>query len=291
MLSRLFIAFGVAAIAHGAAAQAPTPAVDAEPDVSGATVIATVNGEAITVGDIVALRTELPPQYQSLPDRTLYEGLTEQIINQILLSQAAERAGFLDRKDVQRGLEMQRMSYLAELYARDRIDSTLTPDAVELEYNRRYLQEEGATEWNAAHILVEDEATAKIVIEELEAGADFAETAKVRSTGPSGPRGGDLGWFGAGQMVPEFQTGVEGLEVGEISAPIQTQFGWHVIKLMETRKKAPPSLSEVYQELAGEMSRNITDSIVSALRDQATVEFMEGEPGITKLRDDSLIQE
>ena len=144
--SRFLIALGFAAFAVIAQAQtteAPAPETAADPDakVTGQTVVAIVNGEDITIGDIVALRTELPPQYQSIPDRQLYDGLINQMVNQILLSQAASRAGLEDRPSVKRGLELQRMSYLAELYARERIDAAITKDAVETEYARRYAQE------------------------------------------------------------------------------------------------------------------------------------------------------
>lgn len=289
---RFLIALGFAAMAATAQAQT-TETTDADPDadVTGQTVVATVNGEEITIGDIVAMRTELPPQYQSIPDRQLYDGLINQMVNQILLSQAAIRAGYEERPAVQRGLEMQKMSYLAELYARERIDAAITADAVETEYARRYAEEDPKLEYNASHILVPEEETAEEIAAEARGGADFAELAKEKSTGPSGPNGGNLGWFGDGQMVPEFEAGVKALEAGGISDPIQTQFGWHVIKLNETREKAPPALSEVFQELAGDMARQITDAMVEALREEAEVQFIEGKPGLTKLRDDSLMQE
>ena len=294
--SRFLIALGFAAFAVTAQAQtteAPAPETAADPDakVTGQTVVAIVNGEDITIGDIVALRTELPPQYQSIPDRQLYDGLINQMVNQILLSQAATRAGLEDRPSVKRGLEMQRMSYLAELYARERIDAAITGEAVETEYAQRYAQEEPKLEFNASHILVPEEETAKEIAELARGDADFAELAKERSTGPSGPNGGNLGWFGDGQMVPAFEAGVKELAVGGVSDPIQTQFGWHVIKLLETREKAPPALSEVYQELAGDMARQITDAMVQALREDGSVEFIEGTPGLGSLRDDKLIEE
>lgn len=289
---RFLIALGFAAIAATAQAQT-TETTEADPDanVTGQTVVATVNGEVITIGDVVALRSELPPQYQSIPDRQLYEGLINQMVNQILLSQAAVRAGFEDRASVKRGLEMQRMSYLAELYARERIDAAITADAVETEYARRYAQQEPKLEYNASHILVPEEEVAKEIAAMARGDADFAELAKEKSTGPSGPNGGNLGWFGEGQMVPEFEAGVKALEAGGVSDPIQTQFGWHVIKLNETREKAPPALSEVFQELAGDMARQITDAMVEALREESAIEFIAGDPGLTKLRDDSLMSE
>lgn len=297
---RFFMVLGFAAfagLAHAQTTEAPAPetaadaTTDSEAGVTGQTVVARVNGQEITIGDIVALRSELPSQYQSIPDRQLYDGLINQMINQILLSQAATNTGMEDRPSVKRGLELQRMSYLAELFARERIDAAITSEAVETEYVRRFAEEEPKLEFNAAHILVPEEEVAKEIAELARGDADFAELAKERSTGPSGPNGGNLGWFGDGQMVPAFEAGVKALEVGGVSDPIQTQFGWHVIKLIETREKAPPPLSEIYQELAGDMARQITDGMVEELREAGTVEFVEGQPGLGSLRNDKLIEE
>jgi peptidyl-prolyl cis-trans isomerase C len=104
-------------------------------------------------------------------------------------------------------------------------------------------------EFNASHILVETEEEAQALIDALGEGADFAELAAENSIGPSGPNGGQLGWFTAGMMVPEFEVAVFELEAGEVSAPVQTQFGWHVILLNETREQAPPTLEDVRAEL------------------------------------------
>ncbi|MEM7270310.1 MAG: peptidylprolyl isomerase [Pseudomonadota bacterium] len=265
----------------------------AQDEANADTVIATVNGETVTLGDIIALRAELPPQYQSIPDTRLYEGLTQNLINQILLRQAAERAGFADRKAIQRGLTIQRTSYLAELYTRERIEEQVTSEAVEARYASKYLANKSdEIEWNAAHILVEEEANANEIAALARAdGADFAELAKEHSTGPSGPRGGDLGWFGGGQMVPPFEAAVTALEPGAVSDPIQTQFGWHVILLKEQRTKQPPSLAETYEEIAGELAREVTDGMVAALKEGDAVVEVEGQPGLDQLRNDDLLKE
>ncbi|CAN0587607.1 unnamed protein product, partial [Ectocarpus sp. 12 AP-2014] len=105
----------------------------------------------------------------------------------------------------------------------------------------------------------------------LQDGADFAEVAKTSSTGPSGPSGGELGWFSAGQMVPEFQTAVQDMEVGDISEPVQTQFGWHVIKLNETRIPEAPSLDEVRGEIVSELEAQAIEDHVSALTEAADI--------------------
>ncbi|MEM8802624.1 MAG: peptidylprolyl isomerase, partial [Pseudomonadota bacterium] len=120
-------------------------------------------------------------------------------------------------------------------------------------------------EFNASHILVETEDEAKALITELEGGADFAQLAMDKSTGPSGPRGGELGWFGLGAMVAPFEEAVATMEPGAISAPVQTQFGWHVIKLNETRVKNAPPLEQVQAQLSDEIRRVAIEGLVEEL--------------------------
>ena len=270
------------------AAEGAADAGEAAPAATASTVVASVNGEAITLGDMIAIRAELPAQYQAIPDRVLYEGLLSQMTDQILLRQAAERSGLADKPLIQRGLRIQRTSYLAELYTRDRLNELMSEETVESAYEKRYLDAEEPAMIRASHILVETEEEAKEIAEAARAdGADFAELAKEKSTGPSGPRGGDLGWFPKGQMVPEFETAVFALSPGEVSDPVQTQFGWHVIKLVSN---APP-LEEVREQLIGEMTSEITRAVIAALRDNAEIETPEGMPGLDQLRDDQLILE
>lgn len=222
-------------------APAAEPAADAAPASDPSMTIATVNGEEVTLGELIALRAELPAQYQAIPDGALYDGLLEQITNQILLRQAAERTGLADSPAVKRGLAFQRTSFLAELYVRQRLNELITPETVAAEYKTRYVDAPPVKQYKARHILVEDEDEAKEIAEAArEDGADFAALAKERSEGPSAPQGGDLGWFEEGQMVPEFQAATFALAPGEVSDPVKTQFGWHVILLEEVRDRPVP---------------------------------------------------
>jgi peptidyl-prolyl cis-trans isomerase C len=127
-------------------------------------------------------------------------------------------------------------------------------------------------EFNASHILVETEEEAQALIDALAEGADFAELAAESSIGPSGPNGGQLGWFTAGMMVPEFETAVFELEAGEVSVPVQTQFGWHVILLNEVREQALPTLDEVRAELIEGLRRARVDDRIAELMSGAAIE-------------------
>ncbi len=244
------------------AAETPAVAVDAD------TVLATVNGEAITVGHVIAARMSLPDQYQQLPAEVLFPGLIEQLIQQTVLSQAVG--------EVNRRAQVQLDNEKRAIVATEKLDQVIT-DAVDdakiqAVYDADYANAEPTTEWNASHILVETEDEAKALIDELNNGADFAELAKEKSTGPSGPNGGELGWFGPGMMVKPFEDAVAGMSVGDVAGPIQTQFGWHVIKLNDERAKGAPAIDEVRDEIVAKLQDDAVQEALNTLMDAATIE-------------------
>lgn len=231
------------------------------------TVVATVNGEEITIGHMIVLREGLPEQYQSLDDGVLFDGILEQLVQQSVLAQKAENPGAV----VELRLENERRSLMAGTAMKAMLDAALTDEALQAAYDERFAKAEPSKEFNASHILVESEEEAKALVTELEAGGDFAALAKEKSTGPSGPGGGELGWFGAGMMVKEFEDVVVAMEVGAISAPVQTQFGWHVIRLNETRMQDAPPLAEVRDELAAELQQSIIEETLTKLTGEAEI--------------------
>ena len=231
------------------------------------TVVASVNGEDITIGHMIVLREGLPEQYQTLPDDVLFDGILDQLVQQALLAQKAENPG----RVIELRLENERRSLLAGTVMQTMLDDALTDEALQAAYDQKFAGAEPSKEYNASHILVETEDEAKSLVTELEGGADFAELAKDKSTGPSGPNGGELGWFGDGMMVKEFQDAVVGMEVGAVSIPVQTQFGWHVIRLNQTRMKDAPPLAEVRDELAAEMQQKIIDESLTELTEEAEI--------------------
>jgi peptidyl-prolyl cis-trans isomerase C len=122
-------------------------------------------------------------------------------------------------------------------------------------------------------------------------GADFAELAAEHSVGPSGPNGGALGWFTAGMMVPEFENAVMALEVNEVSAPVETQFGWHVVLLTDTREQEPPALDDVRAELLEGMRRTRVDARVEELMGAAEIARAEIEVDPAVIADTDLLAE
>lgn len=258
------LAAGLFAFASGAAS-----AQDASRD----TVVAVVNGTEITLGEMIVTRAQLPAQYQQLPDDILWEGVLDQLVQQELL------AGQLTEPTSQIAilLSTQKRSLMAAEVIDRLTNQAITDEALEAAYNARFADAALEEEYNAAHILVDTLEEAQAVVARLGDGADFAETAREISTGPSGPNGGDLGWFGVGMMVPEFEAAVIALEVGQISEPVQTQFGWHVIILNDKRQKTAPTLQQVRDELAAQIQQ---EAIAKALEDlTASAAITRPEPG------------
>jgi peptidyl-prolyl cis-trans isomerase C len=250
------------------------------------TVVATVNGTEITIGHMIAMRDSLPEKYQNLPDDVLFKGLLDQAIQQTALAETITTTP----QEIELRLENQRRTLLAGIALDQVVKSAVTDEALQAAYDARFANAEPSREYNASHILVATEDEAKALITQLEGGADFAELAKEKSTGPSGPNGGELGWFSTGMMVQPFEEAVVAMKVGQISAPVQTQFGWHVIKLNETRLKDTPTLDDVRTELSGELQQKAVDAAVAELTAAADVvrpDVSAIDPAI--LRDLSLI--
>lgn len=253
----------------GAVALLVTTPVFAEDAPTANTVMATVNGTDITLGQMIAVREALPAQYKELPDNVLFDSILEQLIQQTAL--AATLDGYVPRK-VELTLENEKRALLATQALEDFVAvREITDEDLQKVYERRFAHLADESEFNASHILVNSEDEAKALITELEGGADFAELAKAKSTGPSGPSGGELGWFGLGQMVQPFEAAVVAMEVGAVSAPVQTQFGWHVIKLNDTRDVEAPSFEETREELMSEAQEEAVREYIATLTEEAEV--------------------
>jgi peptidyl-prolyl cis-trans isomerase C len=244
----------------------------AEPDAS--TVVARVNDQDITLGHVIVATATLPQQYKQLPPDVLYNAIVDQLIQQTALADAYQGN---PPRHVQLSLDNERRSLIAAAEIENIMADAVTEDDIKAAYDAKYADGFGGDEFNASHILVETEDEAKAIKEELDNGADFATVAKEKSTGPSGPNGGELGWFGMGAMVPEFETAVVALEPETVSDPVQTQFGWHVIRLNEKRKAEAPAFEDVQAELGEELRKQAVEDRIEALTAQATIERPEVE--------------
>ena len=256
----------LSSLALAAAVALPVAAQD-EPGLD--TVVATVNDTEITLGHMIVARASLPQQYQQLPEDVLFKGLLDQLVQQTALADSF--TGELPPR-VTLSLENETRSLTAGEAIEGVMAEDVSDEELQAAYDAQYSDAEPEPEFNASHILVETKEEADAIKAELDGGADFAELAKEKSTGPSGPGGGSLGWFGPGMMVPAFEEAVAGMEAGSVSEPVETQFGWHVIKLNETRTAEAPALEDVREELETQIRQTNVQEAIESLTDSAEVD-------------------
>ncbi len=252
------------------------------------TVVATVNGQEITLGHMILLRESLPEQFQQYPNDVLFPTLYGQLIEQTLLADTL--TGDLPSR-VKFGVENADRDLRSGLAVQKIYEDRVSAEAIQAAYQETYLDADLGVEYNASHILLETEEAAADLLVELQAGLDFAEAAQEHSTGPSGPSGGSLGWFGRGAMVAPFDEAVSTMEVGALSDPVQTQFGWHLIKLNETRAIEPPAFEEVAEELGSVLGSNALVEVIEDLTSEAEIVRMIPEDFDTSVLSDFTLLE
>ncbi len=273
----------VAAIALLAAAAAASPALaqtaPAAPATAGAmpdpatTTVARVGDDKITLADLIAMREDLPPQYRQMPLQMIYGALLERAIDGRLIANAARKANLVEREDVKQRIRRAEDQVLSQVYLSESIAAEVTEEALKQRYEKTAADATGREEAHARHILVDTEEAAKAVIADLDKGADFAALAKERSTDPGASEGGDLGWFTAEQMVPEFSEAAFALQPGSYTKePVKSQFGWHVILLEDKRTAAAPTFEEMKDQLASDMTRELITAKLQELRNGVEVE-------------------
>ena len=244
-------------------------------------VIATVNGVKVHRSMLAEAQQLLPPQYQKIPLAQIYPALVDSVIDmKLAAADAREKKLHQDPefKKLMRRIEDQMLqrSSLQKI-----MSEGITEDAVRARYDKMVAGKSGAEEVHARHILVKTEDEAKAIIKDLKGGADFETLAKEKSTGPSGPNGGDLGFFAKGQMVPAFEKAAFGMDKGEVTdEAVKTQFGYHVIKVEAKRKSEAPSFEKMEQQLRTELSQEKATTFVASLRKGAKIERfdLEGKP-------------
>jgi peptidyl-prolyl cis-trans isomerase C len=254
----------VAALLLGAAS--PVLAQDAAAPTSD-TVVATVGETVITLGHMIAVRETLPEQYQALPDDVLFNGILDQLVQQTALQQSLGTPSKRDALIV----ENTARQHLSGVALQAVVAAAVTDEAIQAAYDARFKDAVAQTEYNAAHILVDTEEKANALKVEIEAGADFGEVAKANSTDGAAANGGDLGWFGVGMMVKPFEDAVLAAEVGKVTGPVQTDFGWHLLIVKETRLAAQPTIDDLRDELAAEVETKALEAHVTALTEAAAV--------------------
>ncbi len=236
-------------------------------------VVARVDGVDIRKTAVLRAYEELPEQYRQLPMDSLLAPLLERVIDDELLRAEAERRGLAEDPAVRAELARARAAVLREALLERVVSEASSPDKLARLYEELKDQPEfQVEEARLSHILVATEEEARAVIEALDAGADFASLARERSTGPSAAQGGDLGWVQREQLVTEFSAAAFALAPGEYTrTPVQTRFGWHVIRL-EDKRSTVPAFEEVEGELRLQVARAAIRALLESLREGATIE-------------------
>jgi peptidyl-prolyl cis-trans isomerase C len=277
--ARLFAAFlGLGIVSAGTVlAQTPAdPAAPGSPAGSAAPdpVLATVNGQPIHSSDLTAAIETLPPQARSMPPQQLYTMMLEQLIDGRALVFEAQKTGLDKDPAVERQMAAAQERALQSALLNKVIRPQVSDEAVKARYDQQMAGKSGEPEVHARHILVADEATAKKVIAELKKGGDFAALSKQYSKDPgAAQQGGDLGFFKKTDMVPAFATAAFELKDGEVTQiPVHTQFGWHVIQVIERRTDAPQSYEQARDEIRQSMVQAAVQKEVAQARAEVKVE-------------------
>jgi peptidyl-prolyl cis-trans isomerase C len=247
-----------------------------EPEAGEDVIIATVNGTPYDLDLFRLFFLERLQQNQGENSPALQEQAFNEFMSLVVASQEAARRKLEEDPEVSVAIELQRMKILSNA-ALAAMAEEVEPTEEELKKAYEDVKKNATrTEYKARHILVKDEEEAKKVIEELEGGADFGDLAREHSLGPTGKNGGELDWFDANQMVAPFSEAVAGMEVGSFTkSPVQTQFGWHVIELQDSRKAEPPSFEDAEPQLALLLKRQMIAEKLAEMRDGAMVELNE----------------
>lgn len=256
---------------------------------SGTGVVATVNGTPITEADLELAEAEIGSNLGQVPPATRRRVLVEYLVENQLFADAALREKLASGPDFDKRVAYWRQRALRETYFDKAVKSTIGEAAAKSFYDDQVKLVKPEEEIQARHILVESEEKANEIAGKIAGGADFAQMAKEHSTDAgSKEEGGMLDFFGHGQMVPQFESAAFALAKGEVSKPVQSRFGWHLIKLEDKREKAPPTFDEVKDQIIGSMVQNKAQQVAAQLREGASIEYVDAD--IKKQVDDEKVR-
>ncbi|HEU5094066.1 MAG TPA: peptidylprolyl isomerase [Devosia sp.] len=268
--------------AQDTSSSAPAAASSAEPAVPPApspnTVVATVGGQQITEADLAFAAEDLGQDLQQIPQDQIRAVLLTQMIDLKLMAEAGHAAN-LEQSD----LYKERLSYLQDralrrAFTKQAVSDAITSDAIKAEYDKQIAAMPSVDEVHARHILVSTEDDAKAIKAQLDGGADFATLAKQKSIEPGAKdSGGDLGYFTQDKMVKPFADAAFALKVGQISDPIQTQFGWHIIQVLDRRPAAKPTLQDMTQQIGQALYVAKYRALFDDLRSKATIDIPDAQ--------------
>ncbi|MFY9639590.1 MAG: peptidylprolyl isomerase [Rhodomicrobium sp.] len=239
--------------------------------------VARVNGSEITEAELSFAEAEVGSEIAGLPIEARRRVLLEYLVEAHLFADAAAKNQLGTGKEFEERLAYYKLRALRDTFYEKKVREAVTEAQAKAAYNEQIAKLAPEPEVRARHILVKTEQEAKDLVKQLKAGADFNELAKKNSTGPSADSGGDLGYFSRGQMVKPFEDAAFRLKPGEVSGPVQTEFGWHVIKVEDKRNHPVPPFDEVKDQLMASLIQNQLKTVVQGLRSAAKVEVVDPE--------------
>jgi peptidyl-prolyl cis-trans isomerase C len=257
-----------------ASSSAPSAEEQPAPQPGPDTVVATVGGQVITEADLAFAAEDIGQDLNSIPPDQIRAVLLTQMIDLKLMAQAGAAAG-LQEDD----LFKLRLAYLTDralrrAFTKTAVSDAITPEAIKAEYDKQVAAIPDEDEVHARHILVSTEDDAKAIKAEIDAGADFAELAKQKSIEPNAAQsGGDLGYFKRAVMVKPFGDAAFAMQVGQVSDPVQTQFGWHIIKVEDRRPAAKPTLEEMTPQIGQQLYVELYRAKFDELRAATTIDI------------------
>jgi peptidyl-prolyl cis-trans isomerase C len=265
----LFTVLAISGCSKDSSSEAPASASASDP------VVARVNGVDIRQSDLALAEEDVGADMQAASPEAKREHLISYLADIIMVSQAADKKNLADNPDFKRRLAFLRNKLLMGYELQQEAKTALTDEALHQTYDEAVKSMAGQEEVRARHILVQGEDEAKAILEQLKKGADFATLAKEKSKDPGGAEGGDLGYFTKDQMVPEFADVAFKMYPGQLSNPVKTQFGWHVIKLEDKRTKQPPEFEKVKDQIEAYLARKAQTDFIAKLRQNAKVERLD----------------
>ncbi|MDB5315694.1 MAG: peptidylprolyl isomerase [Rhodospirillales bacterium] len=266
-----------------ALAQTPTPVPATTPPDP---VVARVDGEPVLLSEVTAMARTLPEELRNAPPQQVYPLIVDQIVTTRAIVAAARRAGLDRDPEVRARIRRAEEQELAQALIAREIASRVDEAAVRARYDREIAARPAEEEVHARHILVPTEAEAREALREVQGGADFAAAASRRSSGPGAREGGDLGFFKRGDLVPAFAEAAFALQPGQVSAaPVQTNFGWHIIRVEERRRAAAPPFEEARDAIRQQMFEGEVNAFVERIRGAAQVERFNLDGGPVRATD------
>ncbi len=247
-------------------------------------IVARVNGGDITEAELSYAEAEVGAEIAGLPSESRRRVLLEYLVEAHLFADAAAKGQLGQGKEFEDRLAYYKLRALRDTFYDKKVRDAVTEAQAKAAYEDQVSKLAPEPEVRARHILVKSEEEARDIIKQLKAGADFTELAKKSSDGPSAQTGGDLGYFSRGQMVKPFEDVAFALQAGQISDPVKTEFGWHVIKVEDKRNRPLPSFDEVKDQLMASLVQNQLKTVVQGLRSTAKVEIV--DPELKKTIDD-----